>query len=241
MDMMYLIRKTGEGKSLVLQGMASMLKGVTVVMVPLLGLGADQEEKCNGANASSVESYHLDEYRQSNASELRGHLDDYSREEKTAIILFVGPQQLSQHSFWCPVLMSLALRGCISAVCIDEVHSTVQNYESFRPEFKTAIESINKLVGASRRNCPDTYYVPILVMSATFTIKDQHIFNSLIGRLPTMAICHSIVCHLAMECLAEIHYNDGPMHCSICYPRMQQIVAFVRQSFHHVTCSHCKR
>ena len=188
MDMMYLIRKTGEGKSLVLQGMASMLKGVTVVMVPLLGLGADQEEKCNGANASSVESYHLDEYRQSNASELRGHLDDYSREEKTAIILFVGPQQLSQHSFWCPVLMSLALRGCISAVCIDEVHSTVQNYESFRPEFKTAIESINKLVGASRRNCPDTYYVPILVMSATFTIKDQHIFNSLIGRLPTMAI-----------------------------------------------------
>ncbi len=60
--MMYLIRKTGEGKSLVVQGMASMMKGVTVVMVPLLGLGADQDQKCNDVNEMEVESYHLDEY-----------------------------------------------------------------------------------------------------------------------------------------------------------------------------------
>ena len=38
LDMMYLIRKTGEGKSLVLQGMASILKGVTLSMVPLLSM-----------------------------------------------------------------------------------------------------------------------------------------------------------------------------------------------------------
>ena len=187
-DMMYLIRKTGEGKSLVLQGMASMLKGVTVVMVPLLGLGADQDVKCNDANAMAVESYHLDEYRHTSARQLQTHLNQYSREEKTAIIIFVSPQQLSQHSFWFPVLMSLARRGCVSAVCIDEVHSTVLNYESFRPEFKTAIDSMNTIVAESRRNCPDTYYVPILAMSATFTIVDQQTFNSLIGRLPTMAI-----------------------------------------------------
>ncbi len=146
---MYLIRKTGEGKSLVLQGMASMLKGLTVVMVPLLGLGADQEEKCNNANDDSVEAYHLDEYRHSNASALRSHLNDYSRKEKSSIILFVSPQRISHNLFWYPVLMSLARRGCISAVCIDEVHATVQNYESFRPEFKSAVESINILVGES--------------------------------------------------------------------------------------------
>jgi hypothetical protein len=39
--MMYLIRKTGEGKSLVLQGMVSMLKGMTISLVLLLGLGSD--------------------------------------------------------------------------------------------------------------------------------------------------------------------------------------------------------
>jgi superfamily II DNA helicase RecQ len=54
-DMMYLIRKTGEGKSLVMQGMASMLKGITITMVPLLGLGSDQESKCTVENSITVE------------------------------------------------------------------------------------------------------------------------------------------------------------------------------------------
>ncbi len=57
-----------------------------------------------------------------------------------------------------------------------------------RPEFKSAIESINNIGAKSRRNCPATYYIPILAMSATFTIVDQQKFNCLIGRLPTMAI-----------------------------------------------------
>ena len=121
-DMMYLIRKTGEGKSLVMQGMASMLKGITISMVPLLGLGSDQESKCNLETSITVEAYHLDEYRNDHASILRRHLDQYSRKEKSSIILLVSPQQLTKNSFWHPVLLSLASRGCISAVCIDEVH-----------------------------------------------------------------------------------------------------------------------
>ena len=60
-DMVYLIRKTGEGKSLVLQGMASMLKGVMISVVPLLGLGSDQQEKCH-LSSGAVESYHLDKF-----------------------------------------------------------------------------------------------------------------------------------------------------------------------------------
>jgi superfamily II DNA helicase RecQ len=57
--MMYLIRKTGDGKSLVMQGMASMLKGITITMVPLLGLGSDQESKCTVENSITVEAYHM--------------------------------------------------------------------------------------------------------------------------------------------------------------------------------------
>lgn len=188
LDMMYLIRKTGEGKSLVMQAMASIFKGVTVSMVPLLGLGSDQDDKCNGIKAVGVESYHLDEYRNNNATELRQHLDELTRDDRTTIILFISPQQLSRNSYWRGVLMSLARRGCISAVCIDEAHSPVQNYESFRPEFKAAMESLNALVAVSRRNNPDTFYVPILVMSATFTIPDQQAFNNLIGRFPSLVV-----------------------------------------------------
>lgn len=40
MKLMYLIQKTGEGKSLVLIGTATVLRGVTVCLVPLRGLGS---------------------------------------------------------------------------------------------------------------------------------------------------------------------------------------------------------
>jgi superfamily II DNA helicase RecQ len=43
--MLYLIRKTGEGKSLVLLGAATMLCGVTICLVPLLGLGSSQASR----------------------------------------------------------------------------------------------------------------------------------------------------------------------------------------------------
>jgi len=42
---MYLVHKCGEGKSLVLLGTATMLRGVFVCMVPLIGLGSDQVSK----------------------------------------------------------------------------------------------------------------------------------------------------------------------------------------------------
>ena len=59
--MVYLVRKTGKGKSLVLQGMVLMLKGVTISLVPLLGLGSDQQEKCS-KSSGAVEAYNLDEF-----------------------------------------------------------------------------------------------------------------------------------------------------------------------------------
>ena len=44
-QMIYLIRKTGEGKSLAFLATAVMLWGVIVVMFPLIGLGSDQVNK----------------------------------------------------------------------------------------------------------------------------------------------------------------------------------------------------
>ena len=95
MDMMYLIRKTGEGKSLVLNGMSSILKGVTISMVPLLGLGSDQAQKCRNANTTkTVEAYHLDEFRHKNASELRERLNLFTRDEKITILLFAARRKV---------------------------------------------------------------------------------------------------------------------------------------------------
>ena len=46
----YLIRKYGEGKSLVILGMAALLHGITISMVPLIGLGSDQMAKSRQPN-----------------------------------------------------------------------------------------------------------------------------------------------------------------------------------------------
>lgn len=42
-----LARKTGDGKSLVFQGAATILGGITICVVPLLVLGSDQTTKVN--------------------------------------------------------------------------------------------------------------------------------------------------------------------------------------------------
>ena len=90
---MYLIRKTGERKLLVLQGTASILKGVTIVIVPVLGLGSDQVQKCNiGDNIISDKSCHLDEFKNKNTFKLCTQLNEYTCKGKTAIILFASLQ-----------------------------------------------------------------------------------------------------------------------------------------------------
>ena len=183
--MMYLIRKTGEGKSEVLKGMATLMKGVTLSLVPLLGLGSDQSQKASETEFIGFEAHHIDEYRDEMAADLMKDLEKYSSEHMTSILLFVSPQTLQPTSKWYATFVMLAQRGHLSSICIDEVHAAVQNYVSFRPEFKTAVESVNTLVsiakGIGKR-------VPILAMSATFTIPQQKAFNNLIHRTPSMII-----------------------------------------------------
>ena len=182
--MMYLIRKMGEGKSIVLTGASSLLGGVTISLVPLLGLGADQVNKYN-KRYSGFEAYHVDEFRDTYAKPLLERLDKYTYSEVTSVLLYVSPSSLRNESIWYSKLKQLAKRGAISAVCVDECHSVVHDHDSFRPEFKDAIHSINELLSISKSHHPSRH-IPILVMSATFRIPDQVVFNMLIGRFPNI-------------------------------------------------------
>ena len=58
-QVIYIIRKTGEGKSLVIITTAALLRGVTIVMVPLIGLGSDQVNKAVNLG-QRIEAYHVD-------------------------------------------------------------------------------------------------------------------------------------------------------------------------------------
>jgi superfamily II DNA helicase RecQ len=177
--MLYLIRKTGEGKSLVLLGTATMLRGVTICLVPLLGLESSQASKSRSTK-HRVEGYHVDEYRDQDFDLLSQRMRLFSRKERSSIIVYISPQNLKQGSKWCRLLTDMAAAGYISSVCIDEAHATVEQCESFRPEFKDAIQTIKNLISVSKIHHPGID-IPMLVMSATFRIPEQISFNRLIG------------------------------------------------------------
>ena len=91
---------------------------------------SDQQEKCNLVYCWDMLSLIISTNTEKSHSKLLmgRRLPWHKREEKTTIILFVSPQQLKKDSKWYySVLLDVALRGCVSAVYIDEVHSTVQN------------------------------------------------------------------------------------------------------------------
>jgi hypothetical protein len=56
---LFLIRKTGEGKSAVVLTASTLLRGITLVVVPLLGLGCDQVSKAQHHH-HKIEAFHLD-------------------------------------------------------------------------------------------------------------------------------------------------------------------------------------
>jgi hypothetical protein len=184
--MLYLIRKTGEGKSLVLLGMATMLRGVTVCLVPLLGLGSSQASKSR-SKEHRVEGYHVDEYRDQDFDLLSRRMRLYSRTERSSIIVYISPQNLKQGSRCCRLLNDMAAAGYISSICVDEAHATVEQCESFRPEFKDAINSIKNLLSISKTHHPNID-IPMLVMSVTFRIPEHMTFNRLVGSTPELVM-----------------------------------------------------
>ena len=114
---------TGAGKTLCFQLPAAILRGLTVVVYPLLSLMADQIRRAEGAGLTAVV--------------LRG---GQSREERTAVwdavesgrlqLLLTNPEMLSQES----VITRLA-HSAVSHLVIDEAHCVSEWGETFRPAY----------------------------------------------------------------------------------------------------------
>ena len=177
---MYLIRKTGEGKSLVIMGLALALDGIIVAMGPLHGLGTDQANKSKRPN-SGLEAYHVDEFREGDYKKLVHRLTILKRSHHRRIVLYISPQALrKKNTQWHPLLRRLAIDGLIKRFVIDKVHTAVEYSDSFRPEFKDAVEAITSLTALSKRHNP-ILHLPTVAMSATFRIPEQQLFNTLFG------------------------------------------------------------
>ena len=171
-----LIRRTADGKSLVPLVTSVIKGGVSLVLVPLHGLGSDQVDKAT-VEELGVEAYYVDEHRFSNAKALMKRLKSLTLKEtkECTIILYVSPTSLNPESDWVHIFADLASDGFISLLAIDEAHSIEQAGRSFRKEFLSAVQLLSALVDLMPRP------VPRLAMSATFRQEDYDRVVSLFG------------------------------------------------------------
>jgi hypothetical protein len=118
----YLIRKTGEGKSMVVLTSATLLRGITLVVVPLLGLGCDQVAKAQH-HRYKVKAYHLDKNRGNIQMAIQTCLQSITQQCSQSIILFTSPQSLKRGLSWAPLLKCLAKRKLFTLLVCNEVSS----------------------------------------------------------------------------------------------------------------------
>ncbi|KAL7539694.1 hypothetical protein ACHAXR_009496 [Thalassiosira sp. AJA248-18] len=182
---LYLIRKTGEGKSLVILTTAAMLRGVTVVMVPLIGLGSDQVNKSFRLH-EGIEAYHVDENKGDDFMHLMKRLMSIKKRDgrsSNSIILYCSPQSLSPTNMFSQCLTALAKRNLITSVFVDEAHSIHRdgyNGSKFRPEFDSALANLIAITNKQQRPPNFTF------MSATLRNECQDTITKITKRNPTV-------------------------------------------------------
>ena len=164
-----LVRRTGDGKSLVIYGLATLLRGVTIVMVPILALGSDQVSSVwSMANPlAAVYAEHLDSIRErDDVVSMARFLKSLRCEDKytQSIVLWVGPDTLN-HDVWKVCINSLIQHHLISCFVVDECHYIPTDGRFFRPNFHTAVRQlVGKLWNVT----------PMLFCSATFNQQLQY-------------------------------------------------------------------
>ncbi|AAK80634.1 ATP-dependent DNA helicase RecQ [Clostridium acetobutylicum] len=127
----FAIMPTGGGKSICYQVPALYMKGLTIVITPLISLMKDQVDTLreNGVNASYINStLSSKETNDILMSALSGHLK----------ILYVAPERLEQ-DYFRNAIKDLT----ISMVAIDEAHCVSQWGHDFRVSYKRIVPFIN--------------------------------------------------------------------------------------------------
>lgn len=147
------IMPTGAGKSICYQVPALMMRGITLVISPLISLMKDQVSSLNQAGISAA-------YLNSSLTAGQYYKAlQYAKEGRYPII-YVAPERLLTDSF-----LDFALQAEIAMVAVDEAHCVSQWGQDFRPSYLKITEFIERL--------PRRPVVSAFTATATREVRDD--------------------------------------------------------------------
>ena len=166
-----LVRKTGEGKSLVYLVTGACIGGVTLCISPLLSLAMDQSRKViqHSPNSNMVSSFHLDEMSPTHLNKLQTSLFHLPTNVSTSI--FTSPQCFRN---WHRFRNFLLQRNLVKFVVVDEIHFFAQFGNTFQAEFGHLKQCIFDKLHVSETK------IPTLFMTATCTpsmLRDMELIS----------------------------------------------------------------
>ena len=147
------VMPTGAGKSICYQVPALMMKGITLVISPLISLMKDQVRSLNQAGISAA---YL------NSSLTQGQYFTALRYAKAGRypIIYVAPERLTTDAF-----LDFAQSADISMIAVDEAHCISQWGQDFRPSYLEIADFLAKL--------PDRPIVSAFTATATERVKQD--------------------------------------------------------------------
>lgn len=127
------IMPTGAGKSICYQVPALMLKGITLVISPLISLMQDQVKALNEAGIHAA-------YINSTLTDLQIEKALHMAANGLYKIIYVAPERLESREF-----LQFAKQAEIAMVTVDEAHCISQWGQDFRPSYLKIVEFVNGL------------------------------------------------------------------------------------------------
>ena len=133
------VDRTGGGKSLILHMTSIAVAGISLVIVPLLALTANQLERINQAlqTCGATSAVHIDDTtRDDTRNKVIPRINDFDYNSSSTLLILCSPQQLAENIAFREAMIRAYKRQILRLVAIDEAHLYAMHGRSFRESIR---------------------------------------------------------------------------------------------------------